>query len=672
MPQESAVWEWSAGNGTLGFSGDGGLATSASLYYPWGLAVDSVGNIYISDIANNRVRKVSTGIITTIVGNGSWGYSGDNGSASDAQLNGPLGISLDASDNLFVVDEGNNVIRKVSSGIISTIAGNGTGGYSAYSGPAISTPINWPQGVAIDGNENIYISDSASGSGLIQEVTASNNILSTVAGVVPGYGGDGGPATEAFLSYPTGIAFDGVGNIFIADQSDNQIRKVATGSGIITTINTNNTLYRPQSVVVDSTGNLYILDNWGEVGVVPATTGVYTQPSILSNFLYPVGIAVDASNNVYVTDQQAATLSVYNPATGSLSVLVNASQNGLYTGDGGPAMSAGLDYPGAVAVDSNGNVYLVNDSNVLVIYSSGKIPNIQYPMPGYIYTVAGNGTYGYSGDGGLATSASLESPQGLAVDAAGNLYISDNGNNAVRKVSISTGIITTIAGSGPGGFGGDGGSSTSALLDNPQGIALDPSGNLFIADADNNVIRRVGPQGILSFGQQAVNTTSTSQGLTLSNRGNATLNLSSPTVTGNFATASNTCGTTLASGATCTFSAIYTPTTAGILTSAVEFTNNGANPFHGILLNGGTPGYSPGHQASFVVLSDSGLLLGQWKSCYHDWLQRHLDYQPLSGRPRSEDGGDRSHRVEARYIFLGYTNGHIYCGGKQVTVGRVR
>ena len=344
-----------AGTGGCGFfcipfSGDGGPATSAGMGNISGVAVDASGNVYIADGENNRIRMVNAtnGIITTIAGNGTAGYTGDGGQATSAKLSMPWGVAIDASGNVYIADNSNNVIRKVtaSSGIITTIAGNG-----------------------------IYT-----------------------------YSGDGGPATSAGLRAPYAVAVDGSGNVYIADTPNNVIRKVAASTGIISTI---------------------------------------------------------AGNG-------------FGAGTGT----------GGYSGDGGQATSAELNYPSDVVLDASGNLYISD-------WSNSRIRTVT-ASTGIISTIAGNGTYNYSGDGGPATNAAMNYPCGVVVDASGNVFISDEYNNVIRKVTISTGKISTYAGTGTAGYTGDGGPATSAELgSHPFGIAIDANGNVYIADFSNNRIRKV-------------------------------------------------------------------------------------------------------------------------------------------------------------------------------------
>lgn len=302
-----------------------------------GMAVDGAGNIFIADTENHRIRKVtaSTGIITTVAGNGTSGYSGDGGAATSAELNAPYAVALDTAGNIYIADTQNYRIRKItaSTGVISTVAGNGIQGYSGDGGTATSAEFGYPSGLALDTAGNIYIVDNSNQR--VRKVTASTGVISTVAGNgTAGYSGDGGAATSAELAWPADLALDTAGNIYIADGGNNRVRKVTVSTGIIS-------------------------------------------------------------------------------------------------------------------------------------------------------TVAGNGTGGYSGDGGSATSAELNNPSGLILDTAGNIYISDLYNLRIREVTASTGVIATVAGNGSSGYSGEGGAATSASI-SPDRVALDYAGNLYISGSSSD------------------------------------------------------------------------------------------------------------------------------------------------------------------------------------------
>lgn len=318
-----------AGNNSAGYSGDNGPATSAQLNQPIGIAVDSSGNIYIADSGNHCVRKISNGTITTVAGTGTAGYAGDKAAANKAQLNNPAGVAVDASGNLYIADSVNNVIREVSSGTITTIVGN--------------------------------------------------------ASLGAGYAGDSGAATSAQMSNPVSVAVDSSGNLFIADSNNNVIRKVTQGA--------------------------------------------------------------------------------------------------IFTLVGGSATSGQLSHPDSVVLDSNGDQIIADTVGRRIVEFSYGAFNV----------LAGNQSFGFSGDNGLATQASLYDPMGVALDAAGNIYIADTINSRIRVISASTGIITTIAGTGYPGYYGDNGPATQAWLYFPRSLAVDASGNIYISDSFNNVVRMLTP-----------------------------------------------------------------------------------------------------------------------------------------------------------------------------------
>lgn len=493
-----------AGNGIQGFSGDGGLATSASINIDFGgLAVDAAGNIYIADDLSQRVRKVSNGIITTVAGNGLQGFSGDGGPATGAALNGPSHVALDAAGNLYIADSGNNVIRKVSNGVITTIAGNGIAGCCGDGGLAVIASFNRPTGLAFDAAGNLYVADTLNYR--IREI--SNGTITTVAGNgTIGFAGDGGPATAAELYAPYGVAVDAAGSLYIADASNRRVRKVS--NGIINTLAGNGqfqfsgdggpatsaSLTTPPGLALDASGNIYI-DNGDRIRKV--SNGIITTVAGNGSFGFSGdgGPATSAAiNSIGVTDAQGS-LYLGDGGTGhvrkvSNGIITTIAGNGKFSfsGDGGPATSASLAGPYGVALDSAGNLYLADNGN----------NRIREVSNGIITTVAGSGSPCYtaastcgsfSGDGGPATSATLSNPQGVAVDSVGNIYIADTYNNRIRKVS--NGIITTVAGNGSPGFSGDGGPATGASLYEPVGVAVDASGNLYIADSANNRIRKV-------------------------------------------------------------------------------------------------------------------------------------------------------------------------------------
>lgn len=344
-----------------------------------------------------QITLPATGNISTVAGNGSAGYSGDAGQATHAEINNAEGIAVDINGDIYLADSANNRIRKVTAttGVISTIAGNGNAGFSGDGGPATSATFNCPTSVAVDGYGNVYVADL--NNQRIRKIVASTGIITTVAGNGnDGYNGDAQPAIQAELNNPSSVAVDSFGNLYIADLNNQRIRKITVKTGIISTI----------------AGN-------GTVG---------------------------------------------------------------YYGDGGSAANSELDAPSSVAVYGNGDVYIADTLNNCIR---------KVAATGTITTVAGSGIGGYSGDGGLATSARLQRPNAVAVEPTGDVYFTDQDNTRIRKVTLSSGIITAVAGNGIAGYSGDGGSATSASI-HAGGIATDELLNLYMADAGNNRVRAVG------------------------------------------------------------------------------------------------------------------------------------------------------------------------------------
>jgi sugar lactone lactonase YvrE len=340
-----------AGNGSAGFSGDGGAATNAGLYYPRGVALDAAGNLFIADVENSRVRKVDTsGIITTAAGNGGYGFSGDGDAATNASLAGPVGVAVDGAGNLFIADTGNDRIRKVdTSGIITTVAGNGSYGFSGDGGAATNAGLAYPVGVAVDGAGNLFIADVINSRA--RKVDTSGNITTVAGNGSSGFSGDGGAATNASLYNPVGVAVDAAGNLFIADGYNARIRKVET-SGIIRTV----------------AGN----GGYGFSGDGGAATN--------ASFAYPIGVAVDGAGNLFIADEYNARIRKVDPS----GIITTVAGNGSYgfSGDGGAATSASFYYPFGVALDGADNLFIADYYNqrirkvVGIPHSSPLLPTL--------------------------------------------------------------------------------------------------------------------------------------------------------------------------------------------------------------------------------------------------------------------------------------------------------
>lgn len=436
--------------------GDGGPATASRLSGAQGMRFDQAGNLYIADTGNNRIRKIDTnGIITTVAGGGS---GGDGGSATAAQLNQPSDVAVDASGNLYIADRGNNRVRVVTpAGVINTYAGTGVAGSGGDNFDAASAQLNGPAGLALDSAGRLYVSESVGNRIRRITPTATGALIERIAG--PGNAGpqgEGALAASAILDAPWGIALDSAGNLYFAEGGASQrIRKV-TAAGLIYTV----------------AGASHFAGDGG-----PATS---------ARLGFPESVAMDNSGNLYIADRQNHRIRKITP-DGSIHTIAGNGTPG-YAGDKGPAGVSILNAPAAVAVDGAGNLYISDTANARVRMIDSA---------GIITTVAGNGIASGAGDGGQATSAGLNLPKGLAIDSAGNLYIADQGNNRIRMVNAN-GVISTLAGTGVNGFGGDGGPSTAALLSSPDSVAVAPNGNLYIADTSNYVVRKIDLLGHIS------------------------------------------------------------------------------------------------------------------------------------------------------------------------------
>jgi sugar lactone lactonase YvrE len=449
-----------AGNGRSGVSGDGGPAINAQLSFPDGVAVDATGNVYVTDRAAHVIRKISTGgVIGTFAGTGKNGFSGDGGPASNAQLNGPTGLAFDAAGNLYVADTGNSCIRMISTdGTIVTVAGTNALDYGGDGGPAVQAFLNQPEGVAVDLSGNLYIADTMNN--VIRKVAPGGTITTFAGTGFPGSAGDNGPAASANLFLPTDVAVDRSGVVYIADLGAVRIRKVA--QGIITTVAGNSTT-----------------DQLPQDGA----------PALAVRIGGPTGVAVDAGGAVYFTagsigsgsGLDAGDFKIWKVTPDGFFSTVAGNGYNSFSGDGGPAAQAQIDTPAGVALDAAGNLYFADPvgNRVRMIATDGTIA-----------TVAGTGVAGFAGEQGPATAALLTQPMGVAVSPDGHLFIADTGNNRIREV-LSDGTIGTYAGNGNAGLFGDGGSPLDAAIHAPRAIVFDPNGSLFIADTLDNRVRKI-------------------------------------------------------------------------------------------------------------------------------------------------------------------------------------
>jgi sugar lactone lactonase YvrE len=570
-----------AGTGAFGYSGDGGPATSATMEAPDGVAVDSAGNIYISDTQNAVIREVfsptnpnTPNQINTIVGNHTFGFSGDGGPALSAELTNPAGLFVDsATGNLWIADFWANRIRLYSPGNnkqITTVVGSGSVGDGS---PAASASLYYPRNPALDSNGNLFFVDAQNDR--IREVDSSGNISTVVGTGIPcafptDPCGDGGPATSAAIFMPRTVTIEPSGNLLVSDNGDNRIREVA--GGIITTI--------------VGSGN----QCGSGQGQVPLPCGD-GGPALQASLNDARAAVMDAAGNLYFADAQDNRIREVD-TTGTITTIAGGGTNdtaptgcpGSYSGDGGPAVDSTLGCPTGLDIDSNGNLYVADTDN-------NRIRKIDTGSPRVITTIAGNGTPGHTGDGGLATSATLNGPVRVSVNGAGNLFISDTGNNVIRRVDGKTGIITTFAGNGTFAFAGDGGPALSASFATPDGVVVDNLGDMYVGDLFNNRIRLVllNPNVTLSsntvaFANQAINTSATLP-VTVTNSGDAPLTISGISLAGasvfSLATSTSPCPVapaTLAVGANCVIEVAFTPTQFVTSTGTITITDNGPTP----------------------------------------------------------------------------------------------
>ncbi len=450
-----------AGDGTAGFGGDGGPATSSALDAPQSVAVDRHGNLVIADTANNRVRVVAVsngtfygqamtaGDIYTVAGDGTAAFGGDGGPALAASLSSPRALVVDHHGDLVVADSGNERVRIVA----------------AQSGTLYGQPVT---------------------SGAIQTVAGT--------GSIGGDSGDGTPAAAAELRFPTAVATDAAGDLAVADQNGNRVRLVPAAAGSMF----GQTMTAGDLVTVAGNGGAGL----GGSGV-PATTAALDQPSgVAFDAVGNLVVSTFADNQIFVVAAQSGTDDGQSMTAGDIYLLAGTGALGD-SGDHGPALRAELDAPEQVAVDAAGNVVVAEfyGNRVRVVATSTGIDDGIHMRAGDIYPVAGTGVAGSSGDGGPATAATFQLPVGVAVDRFGNLVVGDYGNNRVRVVATATGTfyglamtagdVYTLAGDGNPGRSGDDGPAPAAELDRPAGIAVDATGNVIVADSANNLVRVV-------------------------------------------------------------------------------------------------------------------------------------------------------------------------------------
>jgi hypothetical protein len=488
--------------GTAGMLGsEDGTGAAARFNFPTSVAVDGTGNLYVGDSGNHTVRKITpTGVVTTLAGSpGSTGSTDGTGPA--ARFNFPSGVAIDGAGNLYVADQVNSIIRKVTAaGVVTTLAGT-PGVPGSADGPAAAAGFNSPTGVAVDGAGNVYVVDN--GNATVRKITVAG-VVTTLAGTAGMSGSADGTGAAARFFFPTGVAVDAAGTVYVGDFAT--VRKITTAGTVTTLAGTAGMqgsadgtgaaarFFSAIGVAVDRAGNVYVADNGNsDIRKVTAAGRVTTfaGPSgsegsadgrgACARFFFPAGVAADAAGNVYVADTGNSTLRKVTAAGVVTTLAGTAGASGSSDGTGADAQFNG---PVAVAVDRTGNVYVAD---------TGGPTLRKVTAAGVVTTLAGSaGAFG-SADG-TGAAARFSSPVAVAVDPAGNVYVADN--DTIRKVSPA-GVVTTLAGAA-GVTGSADGTGAAARFNNPTGIAVDSTGNVHVADTVNNTIRKVSPAGVVT------------------------------------------------------------------------------------------------------------------------------------------------------------------------------
>lgn len=520
-----------AGSGAAGYVDGSGTAAQFNFLNTVnidfsGIAVDSAGNVYVADSGNNMIRKISSaGVVTTLAGQLTAGYLNATGAA--AQFKAPQGVAVDSLGNVYVADSGNSVIRMITAaGVVTTLAGSGAIGI--VDGTGTAAQFVWPQGMAMDASNNLYVAEGGSPAA-IRKITTPGAVVTTLAGSGSGYLDEIGSAAK--FKQPEAVAVDASGNVYVSEFGNTTIRVVSPAGGVSTIAGpfgatassldgpvTNASLYWPQGLAVDAAGNVYVADTGnnrirkisaapyvytvsGHVDGLAAGQSVTLQNNLGNNltlsangyFTFSAPLITAQTYSVTVATQPAGqTCAVVNGAGGYttgdvLNVWVNCAMVSTYAGSGTAGLINGTTLlnsqfkgPSQLAYDSLGNLYVADVTNEVI----RKIT-----PAGVVSTLAGSGTMGYANGTGTAANFSLYANSGLAVDASGNVYVGDTGNNVIRRITAA-GVVSTLVGNNTTCCYQDG-TGSAAWFYMPGGLALDGLGNLYVADTGNHSIRKI-------------------------------------------------------------------------------------------------------------------------------------------------------------------------------------
>ena len=488
--------------GTAGVEGStDGSGTAARFSYPAGIASDSAGNLYVVD--NGTIRKITPGgTVSTLAGKSGVRGSSD-GTGAAARFNSPSGAATDSAGNVYVADMHNHTIRKITpAGVVTTLAGK-TGVAGSADGTGAAATFHWPTDIAIDRAGNVYVSDAAT----IRKVTPAGAV-STLAGAAGIKGSTDGTGAAARFAVPRGVAVDDAGNVYVADGRDGTIRRI-TPAGVVTTLAGTAAVYgdtdgtaeaasfdSPGGVATDGAGNVYLADTGNHTvrkitraGIVTTLAGTARirgstdGTGLAGRFNFPGAVATDNAGNVYVADTYNHTIRKITP-TGAVSTFAGSA--GVHGSTDGAGATAQFVYPGGVATDTAGNIYVADTSN----HTIRKIT-----PAGMVSTLAGTARVEGSSDG-TGAAARFSYPNAVTTDDAGNLYVAEWGNATIRKITPA-GVVSTLAGTS-GIRGSADGAGAAARFSQPEGIAVDRAGNVYVADNFNYTIRKITPAGSVS------------------------------------------------------------------------------------------------------------------------------------------------------------------------------
>ena len=469
-----------------------GTGSAAQFDAPRGIAVDRAGNAYVADANNSTIRKITReGVVTTLAGvPGERGRT--DGEGAGARFSEPFGLATDAAGNLYVADNLNNAIRRITAdGVVTTLAGAGVAGSADGTGAAAR--FHEPRAVAVDADGTVYVADYENHT--IRKITSAGGVT-TLAGSPDVQGNADGSGTAARFRGPMGVAVDATGTVYVADTGNRSIRKI-TSAGVVTTLGLSGSpLGEPRGIAVDGAGTIYVGDSRTHTvraitptGTVSTLAGQSSRPGVsdgtgtAASFHYPSAVAVDTSGAVYVADTENDTVRIV--ARGG-AVTTLAGLPGRTNSIDGAGADARFEDPFGAAVDLNGNVYVAD---------SGAHTIRKVSPDGVVTTLAGSaGSFGSTN--GLGAAARFYSPYGVAVDSAGIVYVADSGNKTIRRISPE-GLVTTLAGTALEAGGTDG-TGAAARFDEPYGIAVDGAGNVYVADSAQNAIRKITPAGVVT------------------------------------------------------------------------------------------------------------------------------------------------------------------------------